>query len=230
MKNTINVKMAFSANEQKIDLKTTIMKDGSIVNPATLSREMLNFCATIAANKARALQRTIVGFTGSEITVELPEGVDLNKLEEIVNEEVNAQLDNVEVDVELEPEETDYIEQFTTQMEVIDPLETANEEHVEEATTATEETDPTDNGTLEVAAPAAEAAAEPVVPTPDSVPEQVGIGAPTPSDDQPAVFTAKTQKKVAPTTTAAPRNVSIFTSGDKTAAFKAKFFGDLKKG
>jgi hypothetical protein len=66
MKKSINLRMSFSAGGAKRNIKTTITKDGKVVNPAELSEEQIAFCAKIAANKARRLSRSVIGFASEE--------------------------------------------------------------------------------------------------------------------------------------------------------------------
>lgn len=220
--------MTFSAGNAQVDLKTTIMKNGNVVNPATLSKGMLEFCAKIAANKARKLRNSIVGFTGSDITISLPEGVDLEKLEDIVEAEVVDQLEDVNVDIELETEETDYIQEFSAT--TIEELVEENEEEVEDAEKATDAAAVEETETLIIAEEAVEAIVEAEVATASNAGKPAGLTKNV--GPEVVVFSAKsanakTAVKPAAKTT---QRTSVFASADKSAEFRGNFFGQLKAG
>lgn len=225
-KRHLNVKMTFSAGAEQQSLKTTIMKNGNVVNPATLTQGMLEFCARIAANKARALKNTIVGFTGSDISISLPEGVDMEKLEEIVQEEVADQLDDVNVDIELETEESDYIQEFsaTTIEELVD-------ENLEQHAIATEETEEaavTETETLVIAEEAVETIVEAAPVAIEDAGEPAGLTKNV--GPEVVVFSAKTANARTAPKPATTQRVSIFASADKTTEFRGQFLGKLKEG
>jgi hypothetical protein len=129
MKKSINLRMSFSAGGAKRNIKTTITKDGKVVNPAELSEEQIAFCAKIAANKARRLSRSVVGFASEEVTVELPEDTDPAKIEAYVDAEVDRAVDEAGLTIEAEVEAEDFI----------DPLEDDNKDAQEIAATETED-------------------------------------------------------------------------------------------